>query len=217
MYLAFAVDKGANYHGRLSVHGIRLASWQLSLRFSRQALPMMWDYAEANPFIGNSSGNMLLGYVIQARKDVRGSRYMGLLGSRHRLDASDRNLSAKAKIVSTDPPYYDNIGICRSLGFLLCLATPARFGALSPIYLPHSPYPRLRRLVAFDLPAQWEQRARRKSFFMNGMTRAMRSDSAEQSHPAIPGHYLLCVSSSPKARTTLGTTSTGWETFLDAV
>ena len=73
--------------------------------FSRQAISMVWDYAEANPF-SNSSGNFL-GQLKWISKVVE------------RLPASEsarvRQLSADAReysglVVSTDPPYYDNIG-----------------------------------------------------------------------------------------------------------
>ena len=58
MYLAFAVDKGANYWSTICAwhqtrHGVVST-------FGRQAIPMVWDFAEANPF-SHSSGNLQLG------------------------------------------------------------------------------------------------------------------------------------------------------------
>src|SRR5690606_37265341 len=74
--------------------------------FGRQALPMVWDYAEGNPF-SSSSGNWM--------NNVEwGAKVVDLLGNSgegraKQLDATQQTLSTD-RIVSTDPPYYDNIG-----------------------------------------------------------------------------------------------------------
>ena len=66
VYLAFAVDKGANYWSSFCAwHQTR---YGVVSTFGRQAIPMVWDFAEANP-ISNSSGNVLLG-VEQAAKMI---------------------------------------------------------------------------------------------------------------------------------------------------
>jgi len=74
--------------------------------FARQALSMSWDYVEGSPF-SESSGNFLgqAGYLIKA---VLGLPQQGY-GQATTQDAAVQKLS-DSKIVSTDPPYYDNIG-----------------------------------------------------------------------------------------------------------
>ena len=74
--------------------------------FARQALSMSWDYVEGSPF-SESSGNFLgqAGYLIKA---VLGLPQHGY-GQAATQDAAVQELS-DSKIVSTDPPYYDNIG-----------------------------------------------------------------------------------------------------------
>ncbi len=103
-YLAFAVDKGANYWSSLS-------SWHsgrdtVTSTFGRQTLPMVWDFAEANP-LSKSSGNFLAG-ISQAN-----SQLLTAPANSNSLvpqsDAQTQTLS-KDKVVSIDPPYYDNIG-----------------------------------------------------------------------------------------------------------
>ena len=104
VYLAFAVDKGANYWSSLcSWHGGRDT---VTSTFGRQALPMVWDYAEANPLSG-SSGNFMAG-VDQANKSLQAAPG-GLRGTASQADAAAQSISCD-KVVSTDPPYYDNIG-----------------------------------------------------------------------------------------------------------
>jgi putative DNA methylase len=102
-YLAFAVDKGANYWSKI-------CAWhnnaeKMVSTFSRQAIPMVWDFTEANPF-SNSSGNFLLG-IDQAKKIIENS--LKGLGKTMHKNAASGNWDIINPIISTDPPYYDNI------------------------------------------------------------------------------------------------------------
>jgi len=103
-YLGFAIDKGVNYWSTLS-------SWHsgrdtVTSTFSRQALPMVWDFTEANPF-SNSSGNISSG-IDQAKKMLE-NIYANNPGEVYQRDASSSLLNINSTIISTDPPYYDNI------------------------------------------------------------------------------------------------------------
>ncbi len=103
VYLAFAVDKGANYWS--SVCAWHQTRDGIVSTFGRQAIPMVWDYAEANP-LSNSSGNILLG-IEQASKMVQ-ALGMGGPGSALQANAANQSTSIN-KVVSTDPPYFDNV------------------------------------------------------------------------------------------------------------
>src|SRR5437773_11563337 len=72
--------------------------------FGRQALPMVWDYVEGNPF-SMSSGNLLdaVGWIV---KVIETSLSTAKLGEAVQADAARQDLST-SRIVSTDPPYYD--------------------------------------------------------------------------------------------------------------
>ena len=103
VYLAFALDKGANYWSSL-------CSWHKSLEkmvstCGDHVFPMVWDYTEANP-LSNASGNWLVG-IQQITKMIIRLGY-GKPGSAQQADAQTQNLTIN-KVVSTDPPYYDNI------------------------------------------------------------------------------------------------------------
>jgi len=104
-YLAFAVDKAAD---RNTV----LCSWENGMdrmrnTFGRQALPMVWDYAETNPFAG--AGGDIKG-TVDSLCEVLEALPAGHSGNVQQLDAARSGGRPHESMVSTDPPYYDNIG-----------------------------------------------------------------------------------------------------------
>jgi putative DNA methylase len=103
VYLAFAVDKSSDYwSGICSWHN---SGEKMRNTFGRQAIPMVWDYAEANPF-SESTGNWMANIDwIWKVIDHLPANSVGLAVQQ---DAAHLNLNART--LSTDPPYYDNIG-----------------------------------------------------------------------------------------------------------
>jgi len=106
VYLAFASNKVAD-------RGSTLGRWDptptqsgIINTFSRQALPMTWDFAEANP-LGDASGNYVGATELVAKALQASAPFVP--GSALQADASIQGISTN-KLVSTDPPYYDNIG-----------------------------------------------------------------------------------------------------------
>ena len=104
VYLAFLVDQLANHCS--SVCGWNAPNTQMRATFSRQAIPMVWDYAECNPF-SNSSGS----YNNLSERMIKAFGALGLkpIGFAKQFDAQSDN-GLRNIMVSTDPPYYDNIG-----------------------------------------------------------------------------------------------------------
>ena len=104
IYLAFIIDQVANHSS--TVCGWNSTNTQMRSVFARQAISMTWDYAESNPFCSSSGSynnlyeRMIKGFV------ALGS---GTPGTAEQADAATQQLS-EGKIISTDPPYYDNIG-----------------------------------------------------------------------------------------------------------
>jgi putative DNA methylase len=107
VYLAFGVDKMADRHSALCTWDPTPTASGILHTFARQALPMNWDYAEGNPF-SQASGNFegCIGWIAKVLETSFGSKLGGFAAS---SDASVQTISTN-KIVSTDPPYYDNIG-----------------------------------------------------------------------------------------------------------
>ncbi|KAA3609101.1 MAG: DUF1156 domain-containing protein [Planctomycetota bacterium] len=206
LYLAFAVDKGANYWSSLCAwHQTR---YGVVSTFGRQALPMVWDYAEANP-LSDSSGNVLLG-IEQAAKMVA-TLALGPPGEAAQADAASQSISA-AKVVSTDPPYYDNIGYADLSDFFYVWLRRS-LGHVFPDLFATVAVPKAEELVA--APYRHGGKEQAEAFFMDGMTRAM-ARLAEQAHPAFPVTIYYAFKQSER-KGDEGTSSTGWETFLDAV
>ena len=143
MYLAFAVDKDSIEH---LVYDLcvdqTLAKIVSCNTFSRQAIPMVWDFAEANPI----SRTRLAICCLEELVRYLGSklrRLIALLVDGHSRfgvskDAATQSTSDN-KIVSTDPPYYDNIGYADLVGLLLRLAAPLVSSPSFPISSPRSP------------------------------------------------------------------------------
>jgi putative DNA methylase len=107
VYLAFAVDKSCVYWNSLCPWLNQPKNEIVGNSFARQALMMAWGYAEANPF-SQSGGNISkqLEYVAKALECgavAQGSGYAS------QADVSNQSISSAA-VISTDPPYYDNIG-----------------------------------------------------------------------------------------------------------
>jgi putative DNA methylase len=206
IYLAFAVDKGSNYWSSL-------CSWHsgrdtVTSTFGRQALPMVWDYAETNPF-SESTGNFLAG-IDQANRQVKTAPACPVSFA-IQADAATQNIST-GKLVSTDPPYYDNIGYADLSDFFyvwmrrtLRPVFPDMFATLA--------VPKAEELVA--TPYRHGNKEKAEAFFLGGMTEAMKR-LCEQSHPAFPVTIYYAFKQS-ESESSISTTSTGWETFLDAV
>lgn len=126
-------------------------------------------------------------------------------------DAQSQSLST-GKCISTDPPYYDNIGYADLSDFFYAWLRRS-LRDVFPDLLSTMAVPKAEELVA--TPYRHGGKAAAEKFFLSGMTNAM-TRLAEQSHPALPVviYYAFKQSETKKHG---GTSSTGWETFLEAV
>ena len=176
--------------------------------FGRQALPMVWDYADVNPFAG--AGGDFLGVVKGAEQTLRNAP-LPIGGYTFQEDATSQEIGYQ-KLISTDPPYYDNIGYADlSDFFYVWLRRSQR--SVFPNLFATLVVPKSEELVA--TPYRHDgSKEKAETFFMNGMTRAMKRLAA-QSHPAFPTSIYYAFKQSERKGDT-GITSTGWETFLDA-
>ncbi len=206
VYLGFALSKVANI-------GSSNASWMSDRgafreTFARQAIPMVWDFAEANPFAeaGGSFGTAI-DKGAMAIDAVPASSY----GQAMQADAAIQVTSSN-KVVSTDPPYYDNIGYADLSDFFYVWLRRSLKPVFAELFATLST-PKAEELVA--TPARHGGKEGAEAFFLNGMTQAMHR-LADQSHPAFPVTIYYAFKQS-ETESEIGTASTGWETFLDAV
>ena len=205
VYLGLAVGRSANYWSAFTPWGGDF----IVQTFGRQAIPMVWDHAEGNPF-SSSTGNWT-GAIDWIRRVIVTSLPALIAGVASQIDAQSQ-LVSHSKVVSTDPPYYDNIGYADLSDFFyiwlrrsLKTVFPGLFATMA--------VPKADELVAAPYRHGGSEKA--EAFFLEGMTRAMRRLS-EQAHPAFPVTIYYAFKQS-ETQGEAGTSSTGWETFLDAV
>jgi len=210
VYLAFAVDKAAEGSSTICTWSSLPSKLHVVSTFGRQALPMTWDYAEANIF-AESSGNILRMCALTANVIERQWSTPVNPGVSSQIDAA-QIVFAGSRVVSTDPPYYDNIGYADLSDFFyiwlrrsLQVIFPGLFATVA--------VPKSDELVA--TPYRHGSREQADSFFLTGMTQVF-SRLAEQAHPALPVTIYYAFKQSER-ETDSGTASTGWETFIDAV
>jgi putative DNA methylase len=205
VYLAFAVDKASDYWSSV-------CSWHTSKElirntFGRQALPMVWDYAETNPF-SDSAGNVSSG-IEWARKAIE--LFPAKPAAHSYLADAQRQAISKDKLVSTDPPYYDNIGYADLSDFFYVWLRRSLRDVYPELFATMA-VPKTEELVA--LPYRHGSKEKAETFFLTGMTQAM-TRLAEQVHPAFP--TTIYYAFKQLDTTDVGTGNTGWETFLEAV
>lgn len=205
VYLGLAISRTTNTVNSLAVWS---QSREQSVNlFSRQAIPMAWDFPEVNPFAG-AAGDFGATTASMAKLVAGCSSIPAYVAQ---FDAQAQIIS-KDKVVSTDPPYYDNIGYADLSDFFyvwlrksLKPIFPSLFATLA--------VPKAEELVATAYRHGGREAA--EVFFLDGMTRAIHN-LAEQSHPGFPVTIYYAFKQSETKEET-GTSSTGWETFLEAV
>lgn len=212
VYLAFVVDKLTDYHSSI-------CSWHSSRElirnvFGRQAIPMTWDYAEGNPFCASAgSFSNMLGWVV----DVLGAFPASDVecGVACQFDAQSDN-GMRGIMVSTDPPYYDNIGYADLSDFFyvwlrksLKETYPKLFGTML--------VPKAEELVA--TPYRFEgSKQRAKEFFEDGMLHTFQQ-VYQYARENVPVTIYYAFKQSETVKTDGGdkTASSGWETMLAAI
>jgi putative DNA methylase len=178
--------------------------------FTRQAIPMLWDFAEPNVFSNGAAGNYST--TINTMLRVISALPAKGFGQTRQADAmKSLHLAERAVIFSTDPPYYDNIGYSDLSDFFyiwlkqsLKSIYPDEFSTLAS--------PKDSELVAN--PYRHGGKGKAEQFFMDGMTKAIVNIHAQ--HPSnypIIIYYAFKQSEAKDA----GVSSTGWETFLEAI
>jgi putative DNA methylase len=204
-YLALAIDKAADYNSTLC--GWISSGETVRSTFGRQAITMSWDYCEAN-LLGSTTGS-----IESAYKQV--AKALEVLPAHPKGNASQsdaQTLTFDARIVSTDPPYYDNIAYADLSDFFYgWLRRSLR--DIFPGYFATVATPKAEELVASAYRHGGTKSA--AEFFLAGMTKAMRTVS-EYTHPAFPItiYYAFKQTQTSSGQ---GASSSGWETFLDAL
>lgn len=211
VYLAFAVDKAADAWS--SLVGWRNTVEASRNTFARQALPMVWDYTEVNPF-SHACGNWsdaCIGWIEKVVTNLRGT----ILGKTKQFDAQS-DCGLRNIMISTDPPYYDNIGYADLSDFFyvwLRRSLKQTYPELFDTML----VPKQEELVA--TPYRFDgSKAKAKAFFEDGMLHTCQQlyQYAREDVP-VTIYYAYKQSESDSKKGSDKTASTGWETMLSAI
>jgi putative DNA methylase len=205
VYLSFALSKIANI-------GSSIASWMSDRgafreTFARQGIAMAWDFVEANPF-SDSGGSFST--ALDKCAMVIGALPATGTGHAFQANAATQTLGL-SKIISTDPPYYDNVGYADLADFFYVWLRRSLRDIFPDVFASLAS-PKSEELVACSYRHGSKNKA--ETFFMAGMSEAMHQ-LAQQAHPAFPTtiYYAFKQSETKEG----GTSSSGWETFLEAV
>ena len=207
-YLAFAIDKLVDL-GNSLVRWEPVAQCPRQL-FGRQAIPMVWDYAEANPF-SNSSGS----FIICLKGTANGLTSIGLVLGTDALatqrDARARVQESIGAVISTDPPYYDNVPYA-DISDYFYVWLRRNLTDVWPDELSTLTAPKAEELVANRVRSGSRQAA--EAHFESGMAEFM-AQVAQFHPPSVPAtiYYAYKATESKDGEVR----STGWDTFLQAV
>ncbi|MCY4234707.1 MAG: DUF1156 domain-containing protein [Cyanobacteria bacterium MAG CAR2_bin_4] len=205
VYLGLVVDKLADYSSSI-------CRWQSSGEkmgdlFARQAIPMSWDYAEANPFSSSSANWTGMNNLI-CKAVPNSTPFAKAFQVQH--DAQTV-IYPENTVISTDPPYYDNIGYADLSDFFFAwmrettkIVFPDLFNVLAT--------PKADELVVTPVRHGGPEAA--QDFFLNGMRQVMKN-MVRQCSEEIPAAIYYAFKQSEVAQE--GISSTGWATFLQAV
>jgi putative DNA methylase len=208
VYLAMAVSRMADY-------GSSIATWRpkdnaMRSTMPKQAIQMAWDFAEGSPFGTSSSG--FVECVDVVAKVMERALPGGRGGSTQRGVQEVMLAGGLNPVVSTDPPYYDNVGYADLSDFFYVWLRRSLRNVFPDLFSTVA-VPKAEELVA--TPYRHGSKDEAETFFLEGMTQAMHR-IVEQAHPAFPVTIYYAFKQS-ESETDAGTASTGWETFLDAV
>lgn len=203
-YLALGVSRTADYNSSLCTWNMSRDT--LAHTFTRQALPMVWDYVEANP-IANAAG----GFIGQIEWGAKALEHASAssLGTAVQIDALKCDYRGVA--LSTDPPYYDNIGYSDLSDFFYVWLRRTLHSA-HPQVVGTMLTPKTEELVAN--PYRHGDKEGAERFFIDGFNSVFQ-EARQGARADVP--MTVYYAYKQQETTTHGTTSTGWHTLLDGL
>lgn len=211
VYLTFIIDK-------LSDLANSLCPWEPNAEcprhlFSRQAIPMVWDFAEGNPFSSSSgSWQVLIDNMIRGMESVTFNFSRAHDGRVQQADATNLNNLIGIPI-STDPPYYDNIGY-GDLSDFFYIWMRSSLREVYPSIFSTVLVPKASELIASSYRFNGSMDLA-NNYFESGLI-----DAFSKMREIIPPEYPLTVYYAFKQKDIVaqeGEASTGWETMLNGL
>ena len=203
-YLAFAIDKSADAW-------CSFARWQsgsdkVAPAFARQAIPMVWDFAEANIF-SNSSRNWMaqIDYITAV---VEGLPTDVNSGEAHQADATTTIHGEGGPIIVTDPPYYDNINYADVADFFYVWLRES-LRDIYPSLFTGMLTPKQEEMIAN--PIRFERPREHFKDLLHATLQLIR----ERCSPEFPSSIFYAYKQQEEEEE--GLSSTGWDTMLTAL
>jgi putative DNA methylase len=207
-YLAFVLSRLSNYSSSLCGWSSHPKNENLIGLFRRHAISMMWDFAEGNIF-GSGAGNLTdaVDWTVRCLPPLPATR-RGVVQQR------DAAVAAEAgAVISTDPPYYDNVGYADLSDFFYVWLRRA-LGGMHPRLLGTLLTPKAAELVADPFRQGGPEAAER--FFESGFFKVFTA-ARTTAPPDLPMTVFYAFKQTETEATTGTTASTGWETMLDGM
>jgi putative DNA methylase len=205
-YIAFAISKMAD-------RGSSICTWfteRDSTRptFARQSIPMSWDFAELNTLLTGTGS--FSGAVTWTAESIESIPSLRCFGSSVFIDAPKNNYPTKATTISTDPPYYDNIGYSDLADFFYvwlrrCLKD------IHPDLFRRLLTPKAEELVATPYRHGGVEAA--EKHFMDGISGALMAMREASADAPLAVYYAFKQAEAQED----GVLSPGWAAFLQAI
>lgn len=205
-YLTLGLGRCADYNSSICIWHIGRQT--IGHTFGRQAIPMTWDFAEPN-ILGNATGNWTgqINWICKVLENL----IPGIPGNVQQVSATDLELPANV-VISTDPPYYDNIGYA-DLSDFFYIWIRRTIKDIYPELMSTLLTPKSEELVA--TPYRFEgSKSKAETFFEDGFIKTF-SRIREKHNPEVPMTVFYAFKQSEEDDE--GTASTGWETMLKAI
>lgn len=181
---------------------------RLAGAMGRQALPMQWSYAETNPLAG--AGGDIAGTAVSVAENLDNLGF-GVAGEIRALAAQRNSFADKPAVITTDPPYYDNIGYA-DLSDFFYVWLKRSLAPIWPDLFRRLTTPKEEELVA--TPYRHGGREQAEAFFMRGMGEALTAmRKAAVDREPLTMYYAFKQSEIAED----GITSAGWASFLQAL
>ena len=203
-YLALAIGRNTNScssYSRWQNSGDKVAGV-----FARQAVPMLWDFAETNIF--STSTQNWMAQVAWVAEAVASLPVDVNSGEVRQADAATTIHADKGPVIVTDPPYYDNIDYADLSDFFYVWLRPL-LRDIHPELFAGILTPKAEEMTA--IPGRFDDPRQRFEDLLGQTLRLIR----ERCSPEFPSSIFYAYKQQEDERE--GRTSTGWETMLTAV
>ena len=208
-YLAFNINQLANHQS--TACGWNATNSQMRGVFARQAIPMVWDFAESNPFCKSSgSFHNLHERQIKGFQAIPASQF----GEVVQVNAAATIWDLKEPLISTDPPYYNNIDYA-DLSDFFYIWLRRNLRRIYPNLFNFMLVPKAEELVAASHRFDGDK-SKAEAHFLAGLGKAFQL-MRTQVHPDYPMTIYYAFKQSETSIEDGRVASTGWETMLEGL